>query len=299
MTTDETSISSFLEKFEIKVVDIHLGIHGNRKTSPMIQISRGSYPGVEPHIVTIADIAQWVPDITPDGDLRVTYPQSSIPEVNSLSLDICRQSWERFLSTTERLMGFLENYRERISNGMYPTALWIHYFMNWPHQTWHSRRLESTPIDQWIEYVDSSIRPHIRELNEFGLVTRESCSGHPDDHPAREPFWPYVMFEERAYPGISAHLFTLADMACWIPTYGRHGFDVSLEIPRDVELTRGNIESYWNQLISSTRQLMPLLEDYISTSGVDFYTNMSNPSLFRMPANFQCKDMSTTGDFSR
>ncbi|MBS3793947.1 MAG: hypothetical protein KGY80_03575 [Candidatus Thorarchaeota archaeon] len=297
MLTENESIIRFFKELGLEVTSIDLGIASEQERSSTIQISRDSYPGVEPHLVTIADIARWFPELTSSGDIRLKQPQPDVS--NCESLDIYRQYWEQLLSVTDIIMGFLKEYRTRFSRGEYPTTSWAHYFMNWTHETWDSRRLEPAPIDSWICYVDPSIRPHIRELNEFGLITRESCSGHPDDHPAREPFWPYVMFEERAYPGISAHLFTLADMACWIPTYGRHGFDVSLEIPRDVELTRGNIESYWNQLISSTRQLMPLLEDYISTSGVDFYTNMSNPSLFRMPANFQCKDMSTTGDFSR
>ncbi len=297
MLTKKDSIIRFFEELGLEVTSIDLGIASEQERSSTIQISRDSYPGVEPHLVTIADIACWFPELTSSGDIRLKQPQSDVS--NCDSLDIYRKYWEQLLSVTDTIMGFLEEYRTRFSRGAYPTISWAHHFMNWTHETWHSRRLEPAPIDSWICYVDPSIRPHIRKLNEFGLITRESCSGHPDDHPAREPFWPYVMFEERAYPGISAHLFTLADMACWIPTYGRHGFDVSLEIPRDVELTRENIESYWNQLISSTRQLMPLLEDYISTSGVDFYTNMSNPSLFRMPVNFQCKDMSTTGDFSR
>ncbi|MBD3158033.1 MAG: hypothetical protein GF309_04530 [Candidatus Lokiarchaeota archaeon] len=280
MIDEKDSISGFFEEWGLEVTSIDLGVTGKEKRDSRIEISRDSYPGVEPHLVTIADIASWSIGLTPSGDIRLKCPLSGISDGNSL--DFYRRYWEQLLTATDTIMGFLEGYRIRFSKGAYPTTLWAHHFMNWAHETWDSRRLEPAPIDSWICYVDPSIRPHIRELNEFGLVTRESCSGNPDDHPDREPYWPYVMFEERTYPGISAHLFTLADMAYWIPIYGRHGFDVSLEMPRNLELSRGTIESYWNNLVLSARKLMPLLQDHLSATRTDSYRNLSNPSLFRL-----------------
>lgn len=280
MIDEKDSISGFFEEWGLEVTSIDLGVTGKEKRDSTIEISRDSYPGVEPHLVTIADIASWSIGLTPSGDIRLKCPLSGISDGNSL--DFYRRYWEQLLTATDTLMGFLEGYRIRFSKGAYPTSLWAHHFMNWAHETWDSRRLEPAPVDSWICYVDPSIRSHIRELNEFGLVTRESCSGHPDDHPDREPYWPYVMFEERTYPGISAHLFTLADMAYWIPIYGRHGFDVSLEMPRNLELSRGNIESYWSNLVLTARKLMPLLQDHISATRTDSYRTLSNPSLFRL-----------------
>jgi len=282
---EKDSIIGFFEEWGLEVTRIDLGVTGKEKRDSTIEISRDSYPGVEPHLVTITDIATWSIGLTSSGDIRLKSPLPGISDGNPL--DFYRRYWEQLLTATETIMGFLEGYRTRISEGVYPTSLWAHHFMNWAHETWDSRRLEPAPIDSWICYVDPSISPHIRELNEFGLVTRESCSGHPDDHPDRDPYWPYVMFEERTYPGISAHLFTLADMASWIPIYGRHGFDVSLEMPRNLELARDNIEAYWNKLVCSARQLMPLLQDYISATRADSYKTLSNPSLFRLPPGSQ------------
>lgn len=292
MENEQRFIADSLKRYGLQITDLQVGIEDKSHVEPVITVSRESYPGVEPHLVTIADIAGWYPDVTPENDVILTLPFSANFKEESISPGIIRQSWERLLSATRRVMELLESYREQVAGGYFPSVLWIYHFMGWHHRTWCSRRLEPTPVDQWLDYVDPSIRPHIKKLNEFGLITRESCSGHPDDHVDTEPFWPYVMFEERAYPGVSAHLFTLADIASWIPIYGRHGFDVSLEVPRYVKPTRENIESLWNDLISSARRLMPLLEDYVSMSQTNIQNSISNPSLFRTPMRFLDKDPS-------
>lgn len=110
--------------------------------------------------------------------------------------------------------------------------------------------------------VDKSIKRHIRELNEFGFATTSSCSGMARDHPERRPMLPYVMFDDESYFDVSAHLFSLADMAGWQSSFGAHGYDVAIEYNID-----GLDEDYmeaWGELVEAARKLGGALSEYRS-----------------------------------
>jgi hypothetical protein len=80
------------------------------------------------------------------------------------------------------------------------------------------------------------------------------------DHRDREPYLPYVMFDERAYQRFSAHLFTLADISGWIPSYGPHNFDIEIRL-----LDSTDAEARWDKLVTSARTLACLLQHYRTT----------------------------------
>jgi hypothetical protein len=65
------------------------------------------------------------------------------------------------------------------------------------------------------------------------------------------------MFDERVYPRSSAHLFTIADIAGWIPSYGPHQFDIELRLNDSV-----GAERFWDSLVTTTREITSLLHDY-------------------------------------
>jgi len=94
-------------------------------------------------------------------------------------------------------------------------------------------------------------------LNDLGFSTTQSCSGIAKDHADREEYLPYVMFDERAYPRSSAHLFTLADISGWIPSYGPHNFDIEFRLP-----SAEDAEKFWDHLVVSARRLAELVHDY-------------------------------------
>jgi hypothetical protein len=118
---------------------------------------------------------------------------------------------------------------------------------------------EHQDASSYIDYVDYAIRNHIIALNENRFVTVESCSGLPKDHPDRDPYRPYVMLDERAYPNCIPHFFTLANIADWIPSYAPHNFDIYLRAKNN-----NSIEESWNRLAKSAELLHSLLKPYHS-----------------------------------
>jgi hypothetical protein len=211
---------------------------------------RHSYPNVEAHLFTAADVSGWTPSFSD------TYDVVCRREVRSHE-ETLMQEWRVFLSKMETLTENLTDYRHRIEQGEYPTVIWAHTNRGWHRREWNASSHPVPRPEDFIGYVDVSIRPHILRLNDLGFGTMESCSGLKAEHPDREPYWPYVMFDERTYPGIAPHLFTLADIAGWIPTLAPHSFDVYVKVRKDADV-RGS----WDRLVTSAVALSDLLKQY-------------------------------------
>ncbi len=237
-----------LSKYDLVVDSYCLGLDDSLDEPPSIQISKSSYPGFEAHLFTIADASLWQTELTEASDVILRNLGDSSIRV---------QSWYRFLSNFQRIMGALSLYRRRLRLGIIPSVQWISSEYQWYRQNWEASLHESGPTQDFLYSVDASIRSHIKELNELGFLTTQSCSGLPIDHPDREAYLPYVSFDERAYPRVSAHLFTLADMTGWTPIYGPHNFDVELTLQ-----TSEKAERMWERLVVGARYLAPLLADY-------------------------------------
>ncbi len=216
-------------------------IHSYNENS--IILSHESYPNFEAHLFTIADAAGWYPRLIKSGNLELRCPANSSPD--------------RFLGATNELMRKLESYRSRVAAGDIPSFIWAHHETSWHRFVWNASIWTALIPDDFIGYVDLSIRPHILKLNELGFQTKESCSGLLEEHPDREPYYPYVMFDERAYPGITPHLFTLADLASWTSKYAPHNFDVYLKAPRGVKI----LDSFEN-LVRNAEFLHLLLKEH-------------------------------------
>ena len=138
-----------------------------------------------------------------------------------------------------------------------PHIIWAHYDRQWYHQTRDAPYHGTCDTYEFLDVVDESIRQYVKKLNEFGFTTIESCSGLIEEHPDRDPYWPYVMLSDRVYPGITAHLFTLADMALWIPNYAPHRFDVYIKKRKN-----DSHRSAWERLVDSAEILNNLLCDH-------------------------------------
>ena len=65
------------------------------------------------------------------------------------------------------------------------------------------------------------------------------------------------MFDERTFPRSSAHLFTLADITGWIPSYGPHNFDIEFRL-----LGPEGSERFWDNLVTAAKRLAELLHEY-------------------------------------
>ncbi len=243
-------IKKVLRLHGFEVISLFTGFSNNTTIHPTLIIDHQSYPGVEAHVVTAANSALWVPKLIDTGDVSLVHPQSFNIEERHLA-------WERLLETLTRLSNSLCSYRNRISDGWIPSILWAHHDGDWYRDRSTAPYYEQPDTSTFIEYVDPSIRDHIVSLNEYGFPTLESCSGLLHEHPDRDPYRPYVMLTERAYPNCIPHFFTLADIADWIPTYAPHNFDVYIRIHKQTP-----IEESWNRLVNSARILHTLLKTY-------------------------------------
>ncbi|MFW9926478.1 MAG: hypothetical protein ACFFDM_06885 [Candidatus Thorarchaeota archaeon] len=242
-----------LSKFELIVNDFTTGLRGEPER-PRIEFNHTSYPGVEAHLFTIADASSWQPELTDANDV-VFFGSINESERN--------KAWVKLLSTISDVMNRLEQYRQGLNHGIIPSSNWIYQELTWYRMNWERHPCDLKPAESFLYGVDESIRPHIKELNDLGFPTTQSCSGLVKDHVDREPYKPYVMFDERIYPRSSAHLFTLADITGWIPSYGPHNFDVELRLTDSDDAGR-----FWDNLVSNAKVLASLVHNYRVEFGI-------------------------------
>lgn len=248
MTSDEIERSiNALSKYDLVVKQFSTGlIEGHKR--PQVEFNRTSYPGVEAHLFTIADAASWHPVLTSTTDVILFGPTNESDRY---------ESWFRLLSTIHDIMNALEPYRQGLTHGIIPTSHWIYHEFRWYRKNWEGPPHEMKTADSFLYSVDESIRHHIKELNKLGLSTTQSCSGLAKDHADREPYLPYLMFDERIYPRLSAHLFTLADITGWIPSYGPHNFDIEFRLS-----SAEGAKRFWDNLVVSAKRIVSRLHDY-------------------------------------
>jgi hypothetical protein len=246
MSSDEVrSRIHALSEYDLVVNKFEIGLDD---VQPRIEIAHTSYPGVEAHLFTAADSSSWRPEITSKGDIILF---GSTEEYDLF------EAWKTLLGSLKFVMESLEKYRQGLSHGIIPSSHWVYHEDRWYRKNWEGPRHDVTPVESFLHLVDESIQSHIKELNDLGFQTTQSCSGLAKDHSDRESYLPYVMFDERIYPRSSAHLFTLADISGWIPSYGPHNFDVEFRLT-----SADSAERFWNNLVESARDLTSMLHDY-------------------------------------
>jgi hypothetical protein len=256
-------ITWIFQNHDLTVKGINLGLGGSNSESPSILIDHTSYPGVEAHLFTIAHAAQWSARFTDDRDVLLHYSLAKHVMVDEHdALQVASVAWKQLLSVFVTIMDCLKLFREDIAHGEFTTVVWGHHATEWHRELWESKIHDYANPSEFLDYVDSSIRPHILELNNLGFATVESCSGLLVDHPDRVPYRPYVMFDERSYFGSAPHFFTLGDMAGWESLYAPHGFDVYIRV-----ITGDDVEEAWSRLVTNARILGPLLSSYRESNG--------------------------------
>jgi hypothetical protein len=237
-----------LSRFDLVVSQYNLSLNGNTDEQQFIEFDRSSYPGFEAHLFTIADISLWSPEVNPTAPVVLRGPMNQSDRSDS---------WSKMIDVMDEVMKSLEQYRQGLKHGIIPSTHWIYHELKWYRKNWEGPFREVKPVDEFLYSIDESIREHVKELNDLGYLTTQSCSGLARDHKDREPYLPYVMFDERVYPRSSAHLFTLADITGWIPSYGPHNFDIEFRLS-----SSDYAERFWNSLIVSARKLAEQLHDY-------------------------------------
>ena len=211
-----------------------------------LTFDRTSYPGFEAHLFTIADATMWSPEFDPESNVILMGPK-----------DHPQESLTNLLTVTDEIMSSLEQYRQGVKHGIIPSTHWVYHETRWYRENWEGPFRELKLTKDFLYSIDESIRPHIEELNDLGFPTTQSCSGLAREHADRDPYLPYVMFDERVFPRSSAHLFTLADITGWIPSYGPHNFDIEFRLH-----SPDDSERFWDDLVVTARRLAELLHEY-------------------------------------
>jgi hypothetical protein len=253
-------IAKVFRSNDLSVKELCTGLDEKSHEIPTVVVDRLSYPGVEAHLFTIADAAQWKVEFTDEHDVLLSHPSTKTGDTAEF-IEGNAQAWNRLISTFSCIMESMQLYKQNITHGEFATVIWGHHATEWHRQLWESKIHEYVPPSEFIDYVDPSIRSQIIELNDLGFATIESCSGKLMEHLDREPYKPYVMFDERSYSGSAPHFFTLGDMAGWESMYAPHGFDVYIRV-----FTGDDIEAAWSRLLINARILSSLLSTYRKTS---------------------------------
>jgi len=252
----EEIVRDIFDHWQIPCLDLNYAVSNEPNDIPYVVLAGDVYRGCEAHFFTIADTALWIPELLPSGDVVLYYPLRRLNDEHPDALLRRRTlSWEflsiRFEDIMEQL--WVQSKREYES-----TDVWAHNeresdgYFEIPENT-------PTPIDKILRRVDASIKEPILELNKSGFATIESCSGLKKDHEEKNPHHGYVCFDDDYYQDVSAHLFTLAELAGWDPCWGVHGFDVLLYSVAEGEV---EIEKAWERLGSIAKQLGEELTEY-------------------------------------
>ncbi|MHA1137061.1 MAG: hypothetical protein ACTSSE_11300 [Candidatus Thorarchaeota archaeon] len=270
----EKLVREIFEHWQIPSIDLNYAVNNDPNDIPYVVLGSEVYRGCEAHYFTIADMSLWIPELLPSGDVVIYYPLRKLEDTHPDALLRRRTlSWEFLTINFEEIMErlWIKSKSENES-----TDEWVHnekdlegYLVSFPFPT--GKKLEHAyssiigpenapiPIDKILKQVDGSIKEQILELNKAGFATTESCSGLKQDHEGDAPFPAYSCFNDEHYLDVSAHLFTLAEIAGWDPCWGDHGFDVLLYAVGDTEKER---EKAWERLQDSGRKLGEELSEY-------------------------------------
>jgi hypothetical protein len=246
-------IAKFFQHNDLIVKELCTGFEDSSLEIISVVIDHTSYPGVEAHLFTAAHASLWKAQFTPEHDVLLSHPE--------INFELKVHAWDRLTSVLSTIMESINLYKVNVANKSLATVIWGHHATEWHREIWESKVHEYVPPSEFIDYVDPSIRSQIAELNDLGFATIESCSGKLMEHTDREPYKPYVMFDERSYFGSPPHFFTLGDMAGWESMYAPHGFDVYIRV-----FDGDDIEEAWARLLIQARVLGPLLSAYRSSS---------------------------------
>jgi hypothetical protein len=263
----EEKVRELFENWDIPYNDLNYAVNNDPEDIPYVVFAHDAYAGCEAHFFTIADIALWIPEMLPSGDVVLYYPLRQLDDKHPDALLRRRTlSWEFLTYNFDDLMHklWVKAKREYVS-----TDQWAHYEKEWQVALIEVPENMPIRIDKILRRVDKSIRGPVLELNKAGFATIESCSGLTKDHEEIRPFEAYVCFDCESYHDVSAHLFTLAELAEWDPCWGAHGFDVllyaSVEGERELEKAwkrLGNIAKELGEDLAAYRDLVEPYQGY-------------------------------------
>ncbi len=253
----EEEVRELFKSWKIPCVDLNYAVSSELNDIPYVVLGKDAYRGCEAHFFTIADKSLWIPELLPSGDIVLYYPIRDMRDHENLDSLMQRRAfaWELLIDAFEETFELLflkARYKQD------STDVWAHQEKE-DVISYEVPENMPIPIDKILKKVDRSIKDPILALNKVGFVTIESCSGMKKDHGGDAPFPAFVCLDDEYYHDVSAHLFTLAELAGWDPCWGAHGYDVFLYAVTDSEIEK---EKAWIRLSEVAEQLGGELREY-------------------------------------
>lgn len=253
----EEQVKELLDHWDVPCKDLNYVVSNDPDDIPYLILDHDSYSGCEAHFFTVADLALWIPELLPSEDVVLYYPLRLLDDKHPDALSRRRAIlWEILALHFDETM---HKIRVAGAHKFDSTDTWAHNEKDWAAGIFEIPENTPIPIDKILRRVDSSIRDTILELNKAGFATIESCSGLKKDHEGSKPFQPYVAFDDEYYHDVSAHLFTMAELAGWDPCWGAHGFEVLIYATDESEK---ELEKAWKKLGEVAREFGEELESY-------------------------------------
>ena len=252
----EEQVKELLEHWDIPYKDLNYAVSNDPDDIPYLILDHDSYSGGEAHFFTVADLAVWIPELLPSGDVVLYYPLRLLDDKHPDALSRKRTiSWEILAFSFDQIM---HKIRVAGAHRFSSTDTWAHNERE-PEGYIEIPENDPIPIDKILRRVDTSIKETILELNKAGFATIESCSGLKKDHEGSKPFQPYVALDDEYYLDVSAHIFTIAEASGWDPCWGAHGFEVLIYATDESEK---ELENAWKKLGEVAKEFGEELESY-------------------------------------
>jgi len=251
----EAKFREILAHWNLECVDLNFAENEDKDDIPYVVLDVSEIFGFEVHLFTAADMALWVPELLPSGNVVIYYPNRHQPECSCTLAQIRLNLWDR-------LARFIDWVIHKVRTGRteygLPSTSWAH---SEREEDGYYEIPEDTPqyIEKILRRVDDYLPDVMLELNKNGFVTIESCSGLEEDHDDRTPSSAFVCFSDEYYLDVSAHLFTLAEASGWDPDFGAHGFHVFFHPHGE---TQEEIKQAWERLADMVGDFGEYLEDY-------------------------------------
>ena len=251
----EAKFREVLAHWDLDCVDLNFAENEDLNDIPYVVIDVSDMFGFEAHLFTAADMALWVPELLPSGNVVIYYPNRHRPECSCTLAKVRLDLWDRLARFIDWVI-----HKVRTGRAEYglPSTSWAH---SEREEDGYYEVPEDTPqyIEKILRRVDDYLPDVMLELNKNGFVTVESCSGLDEDHDDRTPFPPFVCFSDEYYLDVSAHLFTLAEASGWDPSFGAHGFHVFFHPHGETE---EEIKQAWDRLAEKAMEFGAYLEEY-------------------------------------
>lgn len=153
----EEVVREVLDHWDVPTMDLNYVVNDDPNDIPYVVFDHTIYFGVEAHLFTVADMALWIPELLPSGDVVVYYPLRH-PEDRLVQLRT--NAWDLLMRHLDYIMHKVCSSRAEHGD---PSESWAHNERE-EEGYFEIPENEPIPIDKILRMVDPSIKDTILAL---------------------------------------------------------------------------------------------------------------------------------------